>query len=272
MRLCYARYISVLSLCLLCRSHPLNAAEVSNLKPTYTSSQLTLEYDLLGSHGEKTSGVEILLDIHGKRYSAHMLTLSGDFGRSIPLGKKRRIVWKHTKDIPEGLDKSFKCIVNAVPDSRVVNEELTPAEGVRESQYAVNRQVVVDRKARLMWTRTAAISPKPMVHAATQKLIAQLNAERFAGYNDWRMPTREDFEALLAPGKHAGWGSGITRYMADYLGTCGFTAVQSGNYWTASPATEQPGYFYAVNTWNGNSRPLEEKNYYYLWPVRGLQP
>ncbi len=264
--------ITALFLRLLCVSAPLDAAEVTNLKPTFTSNLLTLEYDLIGTPAEKTSGIEILLDIHGKRYSANMLTLSGDFGRSVPVGKKRRIVWKHTKDIPEGLDKSFKCIVNAVPDNTIIREELTPSEGVREPHYAINRQVVVDRQSQLMWTRSATIFPKPTMHSDTQKLIAQLNSERFAGYGDWRVPTRDEFETLVSRAKQEGWGSGFTRYMADYLATCGFTAVQSGNYWSASPAPERQGNFFAVNTWNGNSRPLDEKNYYYLWPVRRLHP
>lgn len=266
-----ASICAVLFLCLLCSPRHLPAAEVTNLRPTFTSSQLTLEYDLIGAPGEQFSGVEILLDLHGKRYTSHMLNLSGDFGRSIPVGKKRKIIWRHTKDIPEGLDKSFKCIVNAVSNDAILREELTPSEGIREPHFAVSKLSIVDRQSQLMWSRSGSIAPKPMNHSDAHKALKQFNTERFAGYNDWRMPTREEFETLVTVGKQQGWGSGFTRYISDYLTTCGFIAVQSGNYWTSSESAEQRGFFYAFNTWNGNSRTLESTNYYYLWPVRSLQ-
>jgi hypothetical protein len=110
-----------------------------------------------------------------------------------------------------------------------------------------------------------------MVYTEAQKMIKQLNAERFAGYNDWRMPTREDFEALVSAGIRAGWGSGFTRYIADYLATGGFTALQNGNYWTSTPLHENRELYYVTNSWNGVPRPLAGTNYYYLWPVRTVK-
>jgi len=258
----------ILFLCFLSLGHPLSAAEVSNLRTHLSSSQLSIEYDLLGRSGETHSGVEVVFNINGTRYSSHMLSMSGDFGSSIPLGKNRRISWMHAKDIPEGLETKFKCIVNAVPDSNVINEGVTPSEGFKASYYAVNRQTVVETRTRLMWTRNANISTKPMKHPEAVKLIEKLNQERYAGYNDWRMPTQEDFEGLLFFGKKAGWGSAFGHFIADYLVTCGFTRVQPGNYWTSTTSGTEKDHFFAANTWNGIIRPFAGSNYYYLWPVR----
>jgi hypothetical protein len=88
------------------------------------------------------------------------------------------------------------------------------------------------------------------------------------------MPTSDDFEGLVFLGKKAGWGDRLAHFIADYLLTCGFTGVQAGNYWTSTPEDAKSGRIIVANTWNGNFRPLEISNYYYLWPVRdaGLAP
>ncbi|MDA8430091.1 MAG: DUF1566 domain-containing protein [Geobacteraceae bacterium] len=257
-----------LCICLPCLTHPLFAAEVTNLRTHFSSTRLAIEYDLHGKSGEKSSGIEILLRINGKQYSSNMLSLSGDFGRSIALGKNRHILWMHPQDFPEGLDATFKCIVNAVPNRTVIAEGITPAEGFRATYYAVNRQTIVDKRTHRMWTRNANISIRPMQHSTAEKTIKQLNHDRYAGYNDWRMPTREEFEGLVLSGTKAGWGTAFTHFIADYLPTCGFTQVQPGNYWTSTTSVDGTDLFFVANTWNGILRPLSGANYYYLWPVR----
>lgn len=263
--------VVILQLFFLTLSHPVCAAEIANIRTHFSSTQLTIEYDLLGKSGEKDSSVEVVLEIKGTRYHSHMLSLSGDFGRSITLGKKRLITWRHPQDFPEGLDTTFKCIVNAIPNSSVGNEGVTPSEGFKNSYFAVNKQTVVETRTRLMWTRNANLPIKPMKQKDAQNVIGKLNRERYAGYNDWRVPTQEDIEGLVFFGKKAGWGTIFGHFIADYLADCGFTAVQSGNYWTATSVESVPERFYVANTWNGNIRPLAGDNYYYLWPVRSIQ-
>lgn len=258
----------ILCLFFLFTSSPLIAAEVTNLRTNFTTSHLTIEYDLVGMNGEIESGVEIIFNINGNKYFPHMLSLSGDLGSSIPLGKNRKIVWMYLQDFPEGLDVTFKCIVNAVPDSTIINESVMPSEGFRASYYAVNKQTITDTRTKLMWIRNANFRVKPMTHTDAERLIKELNQNRYAGYNDWRIPTRVDFEGLVFFGKKAGWGTELAHFIADYLTTCGFTHVQPGNYWTATSAKEGLDHFFVANTWNGIIRPLAGTNYYYLWPVR----
>lgn len=244
------------------------AAEVSNLKTHFSSTRMTIEYDLTGTGTEKESTVDIQVEIKGRKYSPNMLSISGDFGRSIALGLHRQITWNHSQDFPEGLDTVFKCSVNAVSDHEVINEGMTPAEGIRATYFAVNRQTVVEMRARLMWARNANIPLKPMRFRDARKFVEKLNHERYAGYNDWRIPTREDFEQLVFLGKDAGWGNELAHFIADYLSTCGFGNVPQGNYWTSTPAEASEHRLFVANTWNGIIRPLEQSNYYYIWPVR----
>lgn len=55
---------------------------------------------------------------------------------------------------------------------------------------------VVDDAFGLMWERGGA-GPMPFVHA--QARIDRLNAERFLGYADWRLPTVEEAMSLVEP-------------------------------------------------------------------------
>lgn len=246
------------------------AAEVVNLKANFSSSTLTLEYDLNGTPADRFAHIDIVIVLHGKRYTPAMLTISGDFGRNVPVGRQRRIVWKHLKDIPEGLDSTFRCIVNAVAEEALPREEAAPSEGVKREEFAVNRQTVASRRTALMWSRHSAVSSKPMSHSAALKAITKLNEERFAGYNDWRMPTRIELEALVLPGQQAGWWTRVGHFIADFLTTCGFENVLLGAYWTSTHTDNRHGIYYTINTWNGVTRPMESGNYYYLWPVRDV--
>jgi len=258
-------------MCLLTSPSPVPAAEVANLKTVLSSSRLSLEYDLTGAATETESAVDVRIEVGARKYSSNMLSISGDFGRSIRIGPHRRIIWEHLQDFPEGLDSVFRCSVNAIPDSKVPDEAVSPAEGFRGGFFAVNRQTVVETRTQLMWARNANIPVKALTYADAQVLIEKFNRERFAGYSDWRIPTRDDFEGLVYYGRKADWGSGIGRFIADYLVTCGFSNVQPGNYWTSTPVDASLNRLFVANTWNGILRPLEQVNYYHLWPVRTVR-
>ncbi len=265
------RFIVLSTLFLLALHSSLIAGEVTNLKTDYSGSHLTIEYDITGNPPGTPHSIEVLLLLNGKTFTSNMLSLSGDFGNSVMTGQGRRIVWRHPRDFPEGVESVFTCRVNVVPESRVINEAETPSEGFRNSTYAVNRQTVAESRTRLMWARNGNMFARPMRYDDTRTEIERLNRERFAGYNDWRIPTREDFEGLVFIGRKNGWGYAIGRFIADYLSSCGFTDVQFGNYWTSTPVPEEGQSRYVANTWNGIQRPLPASNYYYLWPVRSIR-
>lgn len=266
------RSAAFLIVCLLVLPAALHAAEVTNLRTDFTKSRMVIEYDLTGRRGERDYGVEVSMVINGTTYTSNMLTLSGDFGRMVPFGKSRKITWLHLEDFPEGLDIKFKCIVNAVPGSKLIDETATPSDGFRATFFALNRQTFTDTRTRLMWVRNGNLSKKPITFADARNYIDRMNRERFAGYTDWRMPTNEDFEGLVFFGKKAGWGDRLAHFISDYLMTSGFTNVQPGYYWTSTPAEGQARHIIVANTWNGNLRPLPDSNFYYLWPVRDAAP
>ncbi len=263
-----SRFMACLIVCCISLPSVLLAAEVTNLRTEFTKTSLNIEYDLTGKRGEKDYGVEVSMVVNGTTYTSNMLTLSGDFGRMVPIGTSRKIIWTHPDDFPDGVATKFRCIVNAVPLNKLVDEAATPSDGLKASFYALNKQTVIDTRTQLMWVRNANLSKKPITYSDSKKYIEQLNREHFAGHGDWRLPTREEMEGAVYFGKKAGWGDRFAHFIADYLATCGFTNVQAGNYWTSTPDGTASGRIMVVNTWNGNLRPLDSTNYYHIWPVR----
>lgn len=57
-------------------------------------------------------------------------------------------------------------------------------------------QTVLDRETRLMWQRGA--SEERMVWKDGFAYIEQLNRGHFAGYADWRYPSKEELASLIA--------------------------------------------------------------------------
>jgi hypothetical protein len=56
---------------------------------------------------------------------------------------------------------------------------------------------VTDRATGLMWQQSGA--DKYLKHDEAKTYIEELNRDRFAGYNDWRLPTMEELLSLLEP-------------------------------------------------------------------------
>jgi len=66
--------------------------------------------------------------------------------------------------------------------------------------YELREKLVIDDVTSLMWQQSG--STNSMVYANAEKYIRELNDQRFAGYNDWRLPTLEEAMSLMAPKHH----------------------------------------------------------------------
>lgn len=59
---------------------------------------------------------------------------------------------------------------------------------------------VIDRGSGLMWERSG--SDEPLTYAQALDYIARLNADKFAGHSDWRLPAPHEAMRLLHPHKN----------------------------------------------------------------------
>lgn len=63
-------------------------------------------------------------------------------------------------------------------------------------------EVVIDRTSQLMWQKSGSNSYKNYYEA--QNYINELNSKKWAGYNDWRLPTFEEAMSLMEKKKQNG--------------------------------------------------------------------
>ncbi|MDZ7360912.1 MAG: DUF1566 domain-containing protein [candidate division KSB1 bacterium] len=61
-------------------------------------------------------------------------------------------------------------------------------------------KLVIDHATGLMWQQSG--SPMSITYADAEEYIRELNGKRFAGYDDWRLPTLEEAMSLMEPTKH----------------------------------------------------------------------
>ena len=66
-----------------------------------------------------------------------------------------------------------------------------------ESQIKGNVVIVHDAATDLMWQKSG--SSNPMKFTDAEQYVGRLNAEKFAGYNDWHLPTVEEAMSLMEP-------------------------------------------------------------------------
>lgn len=84
------------------------------------------------------------------------------------------------------------------PDQRLYSKGKRIHPGY-ERKVINDHQVVIDRTTGLMWQQSN--SPKRMHFKEAPDYIAQLNLEKFAGFDDWRLPTLEELMSLMEPAK-----------------------------------------------------------------------
>jgi len=65
--------------------------------------------------------------------------------------------------------------------------------------YELRGKLVIDHATGLMWQQSG--SANHMTYVDAEKYIRDLNNQRFAGYNDWRLPTLEEAVSLMEPKK-----------------------------------------------------------------------
>ena len=79
-----------------------------------------------------------------------------------------------------------------------------PGKGLRHEYERIERtgaNVVIDHTTGLMWQQSG--SPKPLTYSDAENYIRELNQQKFAGHDDWRLPTLEEAMSLMEPTRRA---------------------------------------------------------------------
>jgi hypothetical protein len=77
-----------------------------------------------------------------------------------------------------------------------LNENWRPLEYI-ENDFEDRGETVMDHATGLLWQKSG--SDEYLTYEQAGAYVERLNSERFAGYNDWRLPTIDELTSLLEP-------------------------------------------------------------------------
>lgn len=128
------------------------------------------------------------------------------------------------------------------------------------TRFEAQQAWVLDRLTGLMWTGNANLAEYPVTWQEALDFVADMNRQRFLGFDDWRLPNRRELRSLM---------SHQTRKPALPQGHP-FTGVFSSWYWTATSAAISPAHAWYVHMEGARMFYGGKDQSYLLWPVRGI--
>jgi uncharacterized protein DUF1566 len=113
------------------------------------------------------------------------------------------------------------------------------------------------------WEKRSTIIDGALAWQHALDYVAKLNAEKYLGHNDWRLPNFTELESLVnrAQPDTAAW-----------LNSQGFINAQAGDYyWSSTSNSIDAGKAWVVDMSFGNVNYFNKANSHYVWPVRAGQ-
>ncbi|NLX19922.1 MAG: DUF1566 domain-containing protein [Desulfobulbus sp.] len=128
-----------------------------------------------------------------------------------------------------------------------------------EVRFEVQGETVLDHATGLYWTQNANPGEFPCTWMEAFSHICGLNQHQYGGYNDWRLPNRNELRSLVSyqtkkpalPEQHP------------------FQNFFLGWYWSSTTAVIQPAYAWAVHLEGARMFYGRKDQGYLFWPVRG---
>ena len=118
--------------------------------------------------------------------------------------------------------------------------------------------LIIDRLSALMWTRDAGPTGFPQTWCEALDFIGKINHEQAFGYQDWRLPERQELFSLVShdcinPALPAG---------------APFENIFAGYYWTATTCSRLEDQAWYIHLGGGRIYRGMKYGSYMVWPVR----
>jgi hypothetical protein len=125
-------------------------------------------------------------------------------------------------------------------------------------RFQTNQGTVLDSGTGLMWTRDAAMAEFPLSWSEALTFVKEMNASRFAGHADWKLPHRRELQSLVS------YETITPSLPAEHP----FENVFHGYYWTSTTCVRLPDQAWYIHL--GGARVFKgmKSNAYMVWPVR----
>lgn len=157
------------------------AADVKNLRTGQEGKRAFVQFDLVGKPGEKEAGVTVSIDVGGEKYTSDKLSLSGDFGTSVKVGRGRRIWWDLLKDMPAGHEGEIEWELLTTPSASSL-AVLKAMQERADRERAAQEKLARDKAEQERLAREEAERRRLAQEKAKQEKAAQekLEKERLA--------------------------------------------------------------------------------------------
>ena len=132
-------------------------------------------------------------------------------------------------------------------------------------------KTAVDQNTGLVWTLNANMPGHQLIWRGDDNVyeyMKRLNETNYAGYADWRVPTKNEMESLIRYAKSLGYvADRYETWPYQKLRQAGFSDVRDYDYWTST--RKSPQEMWVADLAKGEVQPKPENKPYCLWPVRG---
>ena len=116
---------------------------------------------------------------------------------------------------------------------------------------------VTDRKTKLMWMKDDSyiMYRKFLIFSIAKKLVIKMNEESFAGYSDWRMPSKEEAHSLYYREKEK---SIQDKYEMDLYIDPVFTEGCGYDTWTTNTRGRITAYVFSFASGTGGHKEVDD--------------
>ena len=156
--------------------------------------------------------------------------------------------------------------------SAVLSQEVKDQKP-ESTRFQATDLTVTDTKTGLVWVKNANLAERQFSWAdAFNSLELLFNKERYAGFRNWRVPTRDELKSLVDLARSEGYdGSSPEKSVAAGLESVGFQNVNKAGYWSSTENRYNAGEAYAMDMTDGNAAFSDKSIYLNLWPVRSAR-
>lgn len=160
---------------------------------------------------------------------------------------------------------------------KIEDKKINKFKEAAARRFVFSELTVRDKYSGLVWTRKGNFAD--CYWHETANLLKELNSKRYGGFNNWRLPSKNELVALRDyvyktnnDPTHASLDSAFHEM--------GFLNIEHGSYWTSSSVYKKTIHYYRApslrvyNVWevdmgNGNVAEWDRQGYRrYVWPVR----
>jgi len=210
------------------------AMEIKNAKASVDGSKIVLTYDLFGKPGERQANVKVAIILDGERYLPGVINLSGDYGAKVPVGRGKKISWDLLRDMPAGFTGPVKWELDADPEASNDPFNLLGLKN-KVKPPVVSESTVSDPKTKLIWLRSPLSVKNIYCAEDAVSIIRKLNQSTYLGFNDWRLPKKDELESLFKMIELYGYTPGQSAL--SYLTNIGFKIGGESKIWSVDKSS-----------------------------------